>query len=348
MCAGGGVAVFITIFFFAVLRRNISTVARLAIVGSLYALWYLKYGVSQSQPGNVGKTPQFVIDSAMSSAGAIGAKGPDFARWYLLVLTLFVLNALIRKQTVSVSLAALMTIFVTWCLTGISRAHLGEPNASRYLYVGAVLLIVAMVTVVPPIFAGRFSLVLCLLVPLLVLPNLKVLRAGTGGLREVSLHIRSSLAGLEIIDGELVVGQPVDGDRAPQLDPIQYMKTMKSYGKVGFTQEELEALPEESRIQADDTIFRLMSNLFTELSGDVCGESQVITGQEIVIQPRGIISFIAAKENDAVFRWFSEATSSPVRLQLHAGITYRIENHVLLGAKPLKIRFSDSAVSICG
>ncbi len=347
MCAGGGVAVFATIFFLAIVKRNVSIIARLTIVGFLYALWYLKYGVSQSQPGNIGKTPQFVVDSAMGAAGAIGAKGPDFARWYFLVLILFVFSALLRKQKFFVSLAALMTLFITWCLTGISRAHLGEPNASRYLYVGAVFLVVAMVTVVPPIFIGRQSLFLCLLVPFLVLPNLKILKAGTGGLQDVSLHLRSSLTGLEMIDGDLIPGQPVDGARAPQINPLQYLAMAKKYGNAGFTVRELEALPEEIRIQADDSLFRLMANLYREAPGAECDESQKITSSQIIIEPSGKTSFTSAAENEAVFHWFSDATSNSLRIPLRTGRLYRIENHVLLGTKPLIIQFSDPAVSIC-
>ena len=347
LCAGGGVAVFATIFSLAIIRKNLSTVSRLTIVGFLYALWYVKYGVPQSQPGNFGKIPQFIADSALGAAGAIGARGQKFAWWYLLILVLFLGAALVRKQTIFVPLAALMTIFITWCLTGISRAHLGEPNASRYLYVGAVLLIVAMVTVIPPIFVGRQSLVLCLLVPFLVLPNLKVLRAGTGGLQDVSLHLRSSLTGLEMIDGDLIPGQPVDGVRAPQIDPLQYLAIAKKYGHAGFTVRELEALPEEIRIQADDTLFRLMANLHTEVPGAECNESQKITGSGIILEPSGKTSFTSAAENEAVFHWFSDATSNSLRIQLRTGRLYSIENHVLLGTKPLKIQFSDPAVSIC-
>jgi hypothetical protein len=347
MCAGGGVAVFVTVFFFAGLRRNVSLIVRLTIVGSLYALWYLKYGVSQSQQGNIEKTPQFVVDSAMGAAGAIGAKGPDFARWYFLILVLFVVSALLRKQSIFVSLVALMTIFVTWCMTGISRAHLGEPNASRYLYVGAVFLLTAMVTVVPPILVGRLSLVVCLFVPFLALPNLKVLRAGTGGLQDVSLHLRSSLTGLEMIDGDLLSGQPVDGARAPQITPLQYLAVAKKHGGVGFTTKELEVLPEEIKIQADDTLFRLMANLHSEVPGAECNESQKVADSQIVIEPRGETLFISGEENEAGFRWFSDATSDSLHLRLRAGRVYRIENHVLLGTKPLKIHFKDPDVSIC-
>jgi hypothetical protein len=347
MCTGGGVAVFVTVFFFAVMRRNVSLIVRLTLVGSLYALWYLKYGESQSQAGNFGKTPQFVIDSALGAAGAIGAKGPVFARWYFLVLAFFVFSALVRKQNFFVSLAALMTIFVTWSLTGLSRAHLGEPNASRYLYVGAVLLVVAMVTVVPPILIGRLSLVFCLFVPFLVLPNLNVLKAGTEGLQDVSIHLRSSLTGLEIIDGDLVLGQPVDGARAPQIVPLQYVAVAKKYGNAGFTIEELDVLPEQIKIQADDTLFRLMANLHRELPRAECKERQKIGDSQIVIEPRSEILIVPATENKAGFRWFSDATSGSSHLQLRAGRLYSIENHVLLGTKPLKIHFEDPDVSIC-
>jgi hypothetical protein len=213
--------------------------------------------------------------------------------------------------------------------------------------VGAVLLVVATVTVVPPILIGRLSLVFCLFVPFLVLPNLNVLKAGTGGLQDVSLHLRSSLTGLEMIDGDLIPGQPVDGVRAPQINPLQYLAIAKKYGNAGFTVRELEALPEEIRIQADDSLFRLMANLHTEVPGAECNESQKITGSQIIVEPSGKTSFTSAAENEAVFHWFSDATSNSLRIQLRAGRLYRIENHVLLGTKPLKIQFSDPAVSIC-
>jgi len=203
------------------------------------------------------------------------------------------------------------------------------------------------VTVVPPIFVGRQSLVLCLLVPFLVLPNLKVLKAGTGGLQDVSLHLRSSLTGLEIINGDLLPGQPVDGARAPQIDPLRYLVQAKKYGNAGFTVKELENLPEEIRIQADDSLFRLMANLHSEVSEAECNEGQKITDSQIIVEPSGKTLFTSAAENEAVFHWFSDATNSSLRIQIRAGRVYSIENHVLLGTKPLKIQFSDSAVSIC-
>jgi hypothetical protein len=145
----------------------------------------------------------------------------------------------------------------------------------------------------------------------------------------------------------LVPGQPVDGARAPQIAPLQYVAAAKKYGNAGFTIKELDVLPEQIKIQADDTLFRLMANLHRELPRAECKERQKIGDSQIVIEPRSEILIVPATENKAGFRWFSDATSGSLHLQLRAGRLYSIKNHVLLGTKPLKIHFEDPDVSIC-
>ena len=90
-----------------------------------------------------------------------------------------------------------------------------------------------------------------------------------------------------------------------------------------------------------------MANLHSEVPGAECNESQKIADSQLAIEPRGETLFVSAEENEVGFRWFSDATSDSLNLRLRAGRVYRIENHVLLGTKPLKIHFKDPDVSIC-
>ena len=347
MCAGGGVAALATVLIMAVARKNFRAVFHLSVVGIFYGIWFAQYGASQSQSGNFGRTPQYFYDSAIGSAAAIGARGSLFSKVYFLVLIAFLVLAIMRKASLLVAVSSLMMIGTTWVMTGISRAHLGEPTASRYLYVGAVLLVLPMVLLAPQFLSGRMSILLVVLVPLLVQPNLRVLKAGTEGLRDVSTHVRASFTGLEIIDDLVRSGQPLDAGRAPQVDPILYLEKTKPNGNVGFTLVELANQPDLVRAQADDVLFRLMGNLYSEVPASDCIEHTKLVRLSIDLLPKQVVTVAPSVDLNAEFHWFTEAPEGKANLTLLAGKYYRLENNVRAGTKTLNIQFSGADISFC-
>ena len=258
LCAGGGIAAMGTIVLLVVVRRQWNILPRLGVVGIVYGFWYLIYGTSQSRAGNLAKTPQFVYDSALGAASGIGAAGKTIAYFFFFLLAVLALWNGYKKVSVLAALGTFAMALMTWTMTGLSRAHLGEPAASRYVYVGAALLVTTFVTMAPRLQSMFLLLAVMLATNVLVQPNLTILRAGTGGLRDNSIHVKASLAGLDIIDGDVVAGQQLDGSRAPQIDISKYQTMSRQYGHAGFSNDALLRQPETIKQQADDTFFRLM------------------------------------------------------------------------------------------
>ena len=92
----------------------------------------------------------------------------------------------------------LVTAATYWGLAGLFRAHLGEPTASRYVYLGAVLIVLVAVELARgAVTTPRVLAVLGLLAAFAV-ANFNQLRAGSGGLQDNSGYVSAELGALEL------------------------------------------------------------------------------------------------------------------------------------------------------
>lgn len=348
LCAGGGVVSFSVVIAVVLYRRLWGQLKSLFIVGVIYSLWYLKYGVSQSVEGNLARTPKYVYDSAVSSANGIGANSEIFGKLFLALLLFLLIVSVLRKSSVLEGSAFLLMAILTWMVTGLSRAHLQEPAASRYIYVGSILLISSLVSLVPK-YSAKFVLApLAFLSFFLIQDNVKILDQGIGGLRDVSVHLRSSLGGLQLIDGPLNAGEFLDSARAPQLDSERYREISRKFGTVGFSVADLQRQPEEIRREADQVLYRLMSELYLEIDKADCEPSRVKSVIKIKLKPNETAKVAVSGDVVATFRWFTNDISTTSQLQMNSGDTYQFKNRIIQGSPPLEIHFSEPKVGLCG
>ena len=347
LCAGGGVTVLATIALLVLYRRQWTSLKYLVLIAAGYLSWYLKFGVSQSVPGNLRKVPRYVYDSAVGSAAGIGSFDLRYVVFFFLILATLVLWNIVKKTTAVVGLACLVMAIITFSLTGLSRAHLSEPAASRYVYVGAILLIGTTISLVPIRLNNFVVLLLAVAAVVPIQSNLKTLKAGYGGLHDVSLHVRSSLTGLEMISGPIVLDETLDGARAPQFDARQYRELSETAGKAGFLPKDLLAQPEIVRLEADDVLFRFMDGLSRESSIKICEDKRELKDSEIILMPGETINLVAYKGASATFRWFTETIESSAVLEMKPAIQYQFSNHVYSGTRSLVIAFSLPDIVIC-
>ena len=98
---------------------------------------------------NLRHVPGYVLRSAASAAGALAATGPGNGWWVLALLAVIAGVTLAVRRRVSPALAAIaVTAAVFWVETALTRAQFGSPEssaASRYLYPGAVLIVLFLV-----------------------------------------------------------------------------------------------------------------------------------------------------------------------------------------------------------
>jgi hypothetical protein len=166
--SGPGVAVAVGGLVMAVVserRRRLLVAWAVPVVG--YALWWFAYRPSaltpaalRSIPGasptgdvgsisfplsNLAHAPGYVLRSAASAAGALASTGPKAGWWVLAGLAVVCVLVLGVRRRVSPRLVAIaLTGAVFWGETALTRAQLGSPEspaASRYLYPGAVLIL---------------------------------------------------------------------------------------------------------------------------------------------------------------------------------------------------------------
>lgn len=347
LCAGGGIVVIATVGVITLYRQNWKSLTYLSVVGVMYLVWYLNYGVSQSVDGNLGKTPNYVYQSALGAASGITNNNTNYGKIFLGVLVLLLVANIYRKQSVQTAIAAIAMATFSWILTGISRAHLQEPSASRYVYVGAVLLVVAFISLIPKDVSRLVVLPVFVIGVFLMQGNLEILKSGSGGLRDVSKNVRSSLGGVDLITGPITSSEPVDSSRAPQIDVKRYQQVSEKAGKIGFTPNELRMLPQELRINADNALFRFTSGLHSTIDLNRCGSSSPFVGSIVKLRPDGTLRLAATSPVLATFRWFTDDVETANVLEMEPGKVYRIQNRTSLDTPSLTIIFSEPKIRIC-
>ena len=149
LCAGlgvAGLAVIAVLCLFGVDRRRTWWIPVGPAV--MYAIWYVKYGTSQAKLSEVDGVPLYASESASGSAA--GLFGVDRIWGALLVgaLIYFCARLAIRRRLTVRSIALIAFALVFWTMVGLSRTVVWEPNASRYLYVGIVALVVGVLDMV--------------------------------------------------------------------------------------------------------------------------------------------------------------------------------------------------------
>ena len=144
----------------------------LAVPVALYGVWWLAY--QQSTPlAPIRLVPRFVANSAAAEvAGLVGVTAPrpatttlsagDLLAWgrpLAAIAVTLVIWRLIRLRRISPRLASILTIAVSfWVLTALTRASAfggSQAWASRYLYVGGVLLVLLAVELLSGVAIGR-------------------------------------------------------------------------------------------------------------------------------------------------------------------------------------------------
>jgi hypothetical protein len=228
-------------------RRAWVVIVPLAILGAIL----LAYGGdgSSRELAAPGVAVRYALDMASAAAGAIAGLGTDWGR-PLLIAGAVLLAVLVRQRPgESVRLVALGAgAAAFWLLTGLSRGSMSPPvppDTSRYVYPGALLILLLLVTA----SAGRRhvtrsgGVLLALGVLLACVSGVGVLGDGGGGLREVTTALRPQLAALEAAGDTVDPGLHLDPQRAPGLVAGGYRDAVASFGSPAPTLDELRRDP---------------------------------------------------------------------------------------------------------
>jgi hypothetical protein len=198
----------------------------------LYALWYLGYGESQITENGLINAPGFAEDLAAAAFGALVGRALEWGRPLALLGGVFVLVRLIRTPQISARLASLLaTGFALWAITAVARSTISQPETSRYVYLGAVVIVLAGVELLREVtITPRAIALAALLVGCFAITGLTAMHGGALGLRSTSEKVTADLEAVEIAAAYVPPGYQPEPQLAPQIVVGPYLHTVRAIG----------------------------------------------------------------------------------------------------------------------
>jgi hypothetical protein len=253
-------------------RRRMRDAWVVAAPVALYGLWWLAYQESELMRHALVLTPTFVADAASgalsSLAGLSGqdipADGASLAWGRPLAVAAVALLAvrLASLGTVPPRVLALLTILLTfWLSTGVRRSFVSAPDASRYLYVGGLFIVLLAVELGRGIsLSVRMTLLLAGAVGAAALSNVGIFRDAGRFARQQAQQTRAALGAVElarpvVAADHLALGVPGYPFVVVRAGP--YLQAADALGSPAFGPAEITTAHEQARLVADAELFRI-------------------------------------------------------------------------------------------
>lgn len=297
LCAGLGVAGLAVIAMLCLLSADRQRTWWIPIGPAvMYAIWYLKYGTSQAKLSAADGVPLYASESASGSAA--GLFGVDRI-WGALFVGAFIYlcaRLAIRHRLTMRSFALIVFALVFWTMVGLSRTVVWEPNASRYLYVGIVALVVGVLDVVhvggavaPLTLRRKLGIVFAAL--LAIWGSHASLVQGAAWLKNEGDIVGAELAVVSMYGDQLDPLLPVDPIHAFMLSVGDYVAAVNDIGSsAAIDPQDVANASEQARLGAD----LLLNSLVTpQIMGDpsICqveneagGQIQLTPGSTVVVK----------------------------------------------------------------
>jgi hypothetical protein len=249
-------------------RRRWSRAWVVAIPLVLYAAWYAGWGhtaESHVSVHNLVHSPKYVLDALASNAssllGAPSSTNPWVRRSLLIVLAVAAGLRVRSPKPLPRSLwSALAVLLSFWFLAAIGTMPGREPIASRYQYVGGVLLLMVLAELASGIRLRRPMVLGVLGIGCLAaIANLVVLGHNDEKMSDWATRARGALAGFEIggasADPGFIAG-PYNTDIVSlnSLEVGLYLSAADAFGSPAYSAAELASAPEEARVAADQLL----------------------------------------------------------------------------------------------
>lgn len=288
-----------------ILQRRRSRGLRRAYIVAIpllfYALWYLGWGHDAEGHltlHNVLVSPRYAVEGftasldAMLALGTIANEAVGRSQWGLplfIVLVALAAYSLIRRRAVSPRLWPVLAAGVAfWLLAGFNYFPGREAYSSRYLYGGALFILLIAADLLKGVRIGKWALLAGVLVAAVTAGfNLVPLREGRDFFRTETVLSRSDLAGIEIAARTVEPGfeLPFEIAGTSYLNEIKagkYLTAVREFGSPAYTPAELAKAPEAGRKQADIVLAHALP-----VTIDPEGEAGAVSGGHCVAVPGG-------------------------------------------------------------
>ena len=244
-------------------RREWRRVAVAGVPLALYAIWYATYGRSAIRDPDVLGALRWAVEAAVASTAAIVGLGP--AAGYLLLPVLLALLGfrLVKAPPTARLLGLLVTAASFWVLTALARMDISAPNTSRYMYIGAITIILAAAEALAGYprrvrIEGRLALVAVAVGALAAVSSLPELRTDGRFFRTRGDRVAAELGAVELLGERAATGVSPDPRYLPQVDAENYLAAVRRYGSSpAYSPAELPSAGPAARAEADRVLIGL-------------------------------------------------------------------------------------------
>jgi hypothetical protein len=230
------------------------------VPAALYALWYLSYGESQVTSNSLINAPGYAEDLAAAAFGGLVGRGLEWGRPLALVGILVLLRRLTRPLPISPRFAGLIaTGLALWAVTAAARSTISPPESSRYIYLGAVVIVLVGVEMLRGVtITPRVTGLTTAVVVFCAITGLTVMHSGALSRREAVQTVNAELGALELAAAYAPPAYEPDPQRAPQIMAGPYLHTVRAIGSSpADTPAEIAAADPVSRDAADGVLLAL-------------------------------------------------------------------------------------------
>ena len=249
-------------------RRHWSRVYVVAVPLVLYVAWYAGWGhtaESHLSVHNLVHSPKYVLDALSSTAGSFLGVPNKASIWVgrPLLILLFVAAVVRLRSTKPLPhsfWSALVILLSFWFLDALSTFPGRGPNASRYQYVGAFLLLMVIAELAGGIRLRRPVVLAALGIgSLALIANLVVLHHYYVRMSDWATRTRGALAAFQVggasADPNFITGP--DNTDIVSLNSLQvgpYLSAVHAFGSPTYGPSGLVGASEEARVAADQLL----------------------------------------------------------------------------------------------
>jgi hypothetical protein len=268
--ASSSIGIPVAVLAFVELLARREPLRRLWIVAApvtLYLLWSLVYSNPRAAPGaqdglwpllrqNIPDTPGYMASAAAGAFGALTGWGIDWGRPLVILAAIGIAIWLSSSRALTPRALALLAAAATyWGLTGLFRAQLNVPAESRYLYFGAILLVLLGVEFLRGVrLSNRWLAFLGALALVFSISNFGPLQDGSGGLQATAGLVSPELGALELAGPSTDPQYRPDPARAPDISAGAYFDTIAELGSPADRPDEIAHRLEPERLAADTVL----------------------------------------------------------------------------------------------
>ena len=223
----------------------------------LYGLWWLKYHEPTQVRDNLTAAPAFAAELAAAAFGGLLALSIEWGRSLLIATGALVGFWFARRRAFSPRVICLLIAACAfWLLVAVGRAQLGDASASRYIYSGAVLIMLFLAETFRDVRLGTPAIIVVSLLALFSLAgNIRALTTSERSLRVQSQQLQGELGAVDLSRAYISPTYQIDPHWAPTMSPAPYFAATRAIGSTpAASPPQILRLPESARTAADSTL----------------------------------------------------------------------------------------------